>query len=303
VFNSYHTEHEMLRYLKRLQNKDLALDHSMISLGSCTMKLNATSEMIPVTWPEFADMHPFAPIDQAQGYMEMIGGLERRCGRSPASMPSACSPTPVRRANTPASWRSCATTRAAARAAQHLPDSALGARHQSGHARRCAACRSSSSIATTAATSISPTSRPKPRSTPRSSACLMITYPSTHGVFEEAIKDICAIIHAHGGQVYMDGANLNAQVGLTSPGLIGADVSHMNLHKTFAIPHGGGGPGHGPDRRQGASRALHGQPCRAADRRPGRLNRDRAPFQPRPGARRPSCRSRGCTSPCSAARA
>ena len=246
VFNRFHTEHEMLRYLKRLQNKDLALDHSMISLGSCTMKLNATSEMIPITWAEFGDMHPFAPIDQAQGYMEMIGGLESWLktitGFDAISMQSN-SGAQGEYAGIVAIRRYHASRGESHRNICLIPKSAHGTNPAT--AQMCGLdivvvnCDDSGNVDVADL-------KVKAELHSANLACLMITYPSTHGVFEEAIKDICAIIHAHGGQVYMDGANLNAQVGLTSPGHIGADVSHMNLHKTFAIPHGGGGPGMGP---------------------------------------------------------
>ena len=246
VFNSYHTEHEMLRYLKRLQNKDLALDHSMISLGSCTMKLNATSEMIPVTWPEFGDMHPFAPIDQAQGYMEMISGLESWL-KVITGFDAICM-QPNSGAQGEYAGIVAITRYHASRGEGHrniclIPRSAHGTNPAT--AQMCGLdivvvnCDDNGNVDVTDL-------KAKAEQYSAHLACLMITYPSTHGVFEEAIKDICALIHSHGGQVYMDGANLNAQVGLTSPGFIGADVSHMNLHKTFAIPHGGGGPGMGP---------------------------------------------------------
>jgi glycine dehydrogenase len=246
VFNSYHTEHEMLRYLKRLQNKDLALDHSMISLGSCTMKLNATSEMIPVTWPEFGDIHPFAPIDQAQGYMEMISGLENWL-RIITGFDAICmqpnSGAQGEYAGIVAITRYHASRGESQRNICLIPKSAHGTNPAT--AQMCGLqivvvdCDENGNVDLADL-------EMKAAQHAANLACLMITYPSTHGVFEEAIRDICAIIHAHGGQVYMDGANLNAQVGLTSPGFIGADVSHMNLHKTFAIPHGGGGPGMGP---------------------------------------------------------
>ncbi len=246
VFNSYHTEHEMLRYLKRLQNKDLALDHSMISLGSCTMKLNATSEMIPVTWPEFGDIHPFAPIDQAQGYMEMIGGLESWL-KVITGFDAICmqpnSGAQGEYAGIVAIARYHASRGDSQRNICLIPKSAHGTNPAS--AQMCGLeiivvdCDQNGNVDVADL-------KAKAEKHAANLACLMITYPSTHGVFEESIKDNCATIHAHGGQVYMDGANLNAQVGLTSPGLIGADVSHMNLHKTFAIPHGGGGPGMGP---------------------------------------------------------
>ncbi len=246
VFNRYHTEHEMLRYLKRLQNKDLALDHSMISLGSCTMKLNATSEMIPISWPEFADLHPFAPIDQAQGYMEMIGGLENWLktitGFDAISLQSN-SGAQGEYAGIVAIRRYHASRGEGQRNICLIPKSAHGTNPAT--AQMCGLqivvvnCDEQGNVDVADL-------KAKAEQHAAHLACLMITYPSTHGVFEEAIKDICEIVHAHGGQVYMDGANLNAQVGLTSPGCIGADVSHMNLHKTFAIPHGGGGPGMGP---------------------------------------------------------
>jgi glycine dehydrogenase len=246
VFNSYHTEHEMLRYLKRLQNKDLALDHSMISLGSCTMKLNATSEMIPVTWPEFGDIHPFAPIDQAQGYMEMISGLENWL-RIITGFDAICmqpnSGAQGEYAGIVAITRYHASRGESQRNICLIPKSAHGTNPAT--AQMCGLqivvvdCDENGNVDLADL-------EMKAAQHAANLACLMITYPSTHGVFEEAIRDICAIIHAHGSQVYMDGANLNAQVGLTSPGFIGADVSHMNLHKTFAIPHGGGGPGMGP---------------------------------------------------------
>ena len=246
VFNSYHTEHEMLRYLKRLQNKDLALDHSMISLGSCTMKLNATSEMIPVTWPEFGDIHPFAPLDQAKGYLEMIGGLESWL-KVITGMDAICM-QPNSGAQGEYTGIVAISRYHASRGESHrniclIPRSAHGTNPAT--AQMCdlqiviVDCDEQGNVDIEDL-------KTKAALNADNLSCLMLTYPSTHGVFEEAVKDICAIIHSHGGQVYMDGANLNAQVGLTSPGHIGADVSHMNLHKTFAIPHGGGGPGMGP---------------------------------------------------------
>ncbi len=246
VFNRYRTEHEMLRYLKRLQNKDLALDHSMISLGSCTMKLNATSEMLPISWPEFANLHPFAPIDQAQGYVEMIGLLEdwlkAITGFDAVSLQSN-SGAQGEYAGIVAIRRYHASRGEAQRNVCLIPRSAHGTNPAT--AQMCGleivvvACDEAGNV--DLADLLAKAAHHADRL-----ACLMITYPSTHGVFEEAIRDICTVVHVHGGQVYMDGANLNAQVGLTSPGHIGADVSHMNLHKTFAIPHGGGGPGMGP---------------------------------------------------------
>ncbi|MFV0663155.1 aminomethyl-transferring glycine dehydrogenase [Denitromonas sp.] len=246
VFNSHHTEHEMLRYLKRLQNKDLALDHSMISLGSCTMKLNATAEMIPVTWPEFANIHPFAPIDQAQGYLEMIGSLDAYL-RAITGF-AAISMQPNSGAQGEYAGLLAISRYHDSRGDHHrdiclIPKSAHGTNPAT--AQMCnmkvvaVDCDDNGNVDVADL-------KAKAEQHSANLACLMITYPSTHGVFEAAIREICDTIHAHGGQVYMDGANMNAQVGLTSPATIGADVSHMNLHKTFCIPHGGGGPGMGP---------------------------------------------------------
>ncbi len=246
VFNTHHTEHEMLRYMKRLQNKDLALDHSMISLGSCTMKLNATSEMIPITWPEFSDIHPFVPIAQALGYVEMIRGLEDWL-KVVTGFDAICmqpnSGAQGEYAGLVAIRRYHDSRGDTQRTVCLIPKSAHGTNPAT--AQMCSMsvvvvdCDDNGNV------NIEDL-KTKAAEHSANLACLMITYPSTHGVFEEAIMDICAIVHQHGGQVYMDGANLNAQVGLTSPATIGADVSHMNLHKTFCIPHGGGGPGMGP---------------------------------------------------------
>ena len=246
VFNTHHTEHEMLRYLKSLQNKDLALDHSMISLGSCTMKLNATSEMIPVTWPEFGGLHPFAPRDQATGYLEMIAGLTEWL-KTVTGFDAICmqpnSGAQGEYAGLVAIARYHASRGEAHRNVCLIPRSAHGTNPATAQMANMKVvvvdCDDNGNVDVADL-------KAKAEEHKDDLACLMITYPSTHGVFEEAIRDICATVHAHGGQVYMDGANLNAQVGLTSPGFIGADVSHMNLHKTFAIPHGGGGPGMGP---------------------------------------------------------
>ena len=246
VFNSHHTEHEMLRYLKRLQNKDLALDHSMISLGSCTMKLNATSEMIPVTWPEFGAMHPFVPADQARGYHQMIDGLAAYL-RAATGFDAICmqpnSGAQGEYAGLLAIMRYHTSRGEAHRKVCLIPKSAHGTNPAS--AQMCGMkvvvvnCDDSGNIELDDL-------RAKAEKHAAELACLMLTYPSTHGVFEEAVREICDTVHRNGGQVYMDGANLNAQLGLTSPAMIGADVSHMNLHKTFCIPHGGGGPGMGP---------------------------------------------------------
>ncbi|MBS0354317.1 MAG: aminomethyl-transferring glycine dehydrogenase [Proteobacteria bacterium] len=246
VFNTHHTEHEMLRYLKRLQNRDLALDHSMISLGSCTMKLNATSEMIPVTWPEFADIHPFAPADQTTGYLEMIDGLAAQL-REITGFDAICM-QPNSGAQGEYAGLVAIRRYHASRGEQHrnvclIPKSAHGTNPAT--AQMCGMdvvvvnCDDNGNVDLTDL-------QAKAAQHADKLAALMITYPSTHGVFEEDIREICASVHQYGGQVYMDGANLNAQVGLTSPATIGADVSHMNLHKTFCIPHGGGGPGMGP---------------------------------------------------------
>ncbi len=246
VFNTHHTEHEMLRYLKKLQNRDLALDHSMISLGSCTMKLNATSEMIPITWPEFANIHPFAPRDQAAGYLEMIEGLAdylRAVTGFPAISMQPNSGAQGEYAGLVAIARYHASRGEANRKVCLIPKSAHGTNPAT--AQMCGMqvvvveCDDNGNVDVADL-------RAKAEKHATELAALMITYPSTHGVFEESIREICAIVHEFGGQVYMDGANLNAQVGLTSPATIGADVSHMNLHKTFCIPHGGGGPGMGP---------------------------------------------------------
>src|SRR5574338_21273 len=246
VFNTHHTEHEMLRYLKKLQNRDLALDHSMISLGSCTINLNATSEMIPVTWPEFANLHPFAPREQAAGYMEMIEGRAAYL-RAVTGFPAICM-QPNSGAQGEYAGLVTISRYHASRGEAHrniclIPKSAHGTNPAT--AQMCGMqvvvvdCDDKGNVDVADL-------RAKAAQHADRLAALMITYPSTHGVFEEAVREICEIVHAQGGQVYMDGANLNAQVGLTAPAFIGADVSHMNLHKTFCIPHGGGGPGMGP---------------------------------------------------------
>lgn len=246
VFNSYHTEHEMLRYIKRLESRDLSLAHSMIPLGSCTMKLNATTEMIPVTWPEFANLHPFAPLDQAQGYLELFQRLEQWLKAITGFDAVSFQPN----AGSQGEYAGLLVIRGyhRARGEGHrnvclIPSSAHGTNPASavmaGMEVVVVACDRNGNIDVEDL-------RAKADAYADRLAALMVTYPSTHGVFEAAIREICDIIHARGGQVYMDGANMNAQVGLTSPAAIGADVCHLNLHKTFTIPHGGGGPGVGP---------------------------------------------------------
>ena len=246
VFNTHHTEHAMLRYLKSLQNKDLALDHAMIPLGSCTMKLNAAAEMMPVSWPAFGALHPFAPADQTQGYTQMIDQLANWLTTITGFDALCVQPN----SGAQGEYAGLVSIRRyqAAQGEGHrdiclIPKSAHGTNPAT--AQMCGLqvvvvdCDENGNVDVADL-------KAKAAQHAAGLSCLMITYPSTHGVFEESVRDMCEIIHAHGGQVYMDGANLNAQVGLTSPGFIGADVSHINLHKTFAIPHGGGGPGMGP---------------------------------------------------------
>ena len=246
VFNQYHSEHEMLRYIKRLENKDLSLVHSMISLGSCTMKLNATTEMIPVTWPEFGQLHPFAPQDQAAGYFEMFQNLRNWLTEITGFADTSLQPN----SGAQGEYAGLMVIRAyhLSRGDHHrnialIPTSAHGTNPASavmaGMKVVLVKCDERGNIDVEDL-------KAKAEEHKHDLASLMVTYPSTHGVFEEAIQEICQIIHDNGGQVYMDGANMNAQVGLTSPGRIGADVCHLNLHKTFCIPHGGGGPGMGP---------------------------------------------------------
>jgi glycine dehydrogenase len=246
VFNIHHSETEMLRYIRKLSDKDIALDRSMIPLGSCTMKLNATTEMIPVTWPEFSEVHPFAPKDQVEGYVEMIHELER--------MLCACT-----------GYAAVSLQPNAGSQGEYAGLLAIRAYHRSrGDGQRDICLIPSSAHGTNPASAAMAGLRvvvvkcddhgnvdvddlkAKAAEHADTLAALMITYPSTHGVFEEAIGEICQVIHDHGGQVYLDGANLNAMVGLCEPGKFGSDVSHLNLHKTFCIPHGGGGPGVGP---------------------------------------------------------
>ncbi len=246
VFNRYHSETEMLRYIYRLQSRDLSLAHSMIALGSCTMKLNSTAEMIPVTWPEVGRIHPFAPKDQTNGYFELFSDLERwLCeitGFAGVSLqPNAGSQGEY--AGLLAIRKYHETRGDSGRNICLIPSSAHGTNPASavmaGMKVVVVACDDGGNVDLNDL-------RAKAEAHSRNLAALMVTYPSTHGVFEEPIKEICNIIHKHGGQVYMDGANMNAQVGLCRPGDFGPDVCHLNLHKTFCIPHGGGGPGMGP---------------------------------------------------------
>lgn len=246
VFHSYRSEHAMLRYLKKLENKDLSLVHSMISLGSCTMKLNATAEMIPVTWPEFGNIHPFVPSAQAMGYQQLFSDLEKWLCEITGFAAMSLQPN----SGAQGEYAGLMTIRAyhESRGDHHrnvslIPSSAHGTNPASavmaGMQVVIVACDERGNIDLDDL-------KEKAEKHSETLSCLMVTYPSTHGVFEEAINDICDTIHQHGGQVYMDGANMNAQVGLTNPARIGADVCHLNLHKTFCIPHGGGGPGMGP---------------------------------------------------------
>ncbi|MGE8429421.1 MAG: aminomethyl-transferring glycine dehydrogenase, partial [Sphingobacterium sp.] len=245
-FNSYHSEHEMLRYIKSLEAKDLSLCHSMIPLGSCTMKLNATAEMVPVTWARFGGLHPFAPADQTSGYMQMIGELNDWLSEITGFAKMSFQPN-------------------SGAQGEYAGLMVIRAYHESrgDHGRNICLIPASAHGTNPASASMAglkvvvvkcdelgnidiPDLRAKATEHAANLNSLMVTYPSTHGVFEESIIEVCEIVHANGGQVYMDGANMNAQVGLTSPGHIGADVCHLNLHKTFCIPHGGGGPGMGP---------------------------------------------------------
>ncbi len=246
VFSNYQSEHEMLRYLRRMADRDLALDRSMIPLGSCTMKLNATTEMIPITWGKFSDVHPYAPISQADGYIKLIRELEGYLAEVTGYDQVSIQPN-------------------AGSQGELAGLLAISAYHRSrGEEQRNICLIPSSAHGTNAASAVMAGMkvvvvrtddsgnvdlddlRAKAEENGETLACAMVTYPSTHGVFEEGITDLCEIVHSHGGQVYVDGANLNALVGLAKPALFGADVSHLNLHKTFTIPHGGGGPGVGP---------------------------------------------------------
>ncbi|HKC94073.1 MAG TPA: aminomethyl-transferring glycine dehydrogenase [Nitrospira sp.] len=246
VFNRYHSEHEMLRYLNRLQARDLSLTHSMIPLGSCTMKLNATAEMLPVTWPEFARMHPFAPLEQSKGYQELFRQLETWLAEITGFSAISLQPN----AGSQGEYAGLMVIRAYHRSQGEfhrdvclIPVSAHGTNPASaamvGMTVVPVACDAQGNVDLKDLEAKAAQHRER-------LAALMLTYPSTHGVFEADVRRICQIVHTHGGQVYMDGANMNAQVGVCRPGDIGADVCHLNLHKTFCIPHGGGGPGMGP---------------------------------------------------------
>ncbi len=246
VFNTHHSEHELLRYMRQLADKDLALDRTMIPLGSCTMKLNATAEMIPVTWPEFANVHPLAPAEQAQGYRQLIDELEAMLVECTGYDAVSLQPN----SGAQGEYAGLLAIRAYHRSrgdAQRdiclIPESAHGTNPAS--AQMCGMTVVVTKCDANGNVDVADIRRAAEKYSDRLAA-LMITYPSTHGVFEEDIVEICNIVHQHGGQVYTDGANMNALVGLAKPGKWGSDVSHLNLHKTFCIPHGGGGPGVGP---------------------------------------------------------
>lgn len=246
VFNTHYSEHEMLRYIKRLENKDLSMVHSMISLGSCTMKLNATAEMIPLTWAEFGNIHPFAPADQTEGYRILTENLEEWLKEITGFTGVSLQPN----SGAQGEYAGLMVIRAFHKSRHEghrnialIPASA----HGTNPASAVMAGMQVVVVRSDEEGRIDVTDlKAKAEQYKGNLACLMVTYPSTHGVFEDSITEICEVIHHHGGMVYMDGANMNAQVGLTSPASIGADVCHLNLHKTFCIPHGGGGPGMGP---------------------------------------------------------
>ena len=247
VFTTHHSETEMLRYMRMLESRDLSLAHSMIPLGSCTMKLNATAEMMPITWSHFNRIHPFVPLEQAEGYQIIIKQLEAMLGEITGFPAVSLQPN----SGAQGELAGLLVIRKAPRepgreASRHLPHPGERARDEPGLGRDGGDARRRRRVRREGVHRSRRTSRPRRRTHAKELAALMVTYPSTYGVFEEEIERICAIVHEHGGQVYLDGANLNAQVGLCRPADVGADVCHVNLHKTFCIPHGGGGPGMGP---------------------------------------------------------
>ena len=291
VFNTHHSEHEMLRYMRMLSDKDLAMDRTMIPLGSCTMKLNATAEMIPVTWPQFANIHPLAPAAQWHGYRELIDGLEAMLVAITGYDAVSLQPNAGAQGEYAGLLAIRAYHRANGRAQRDvclIPESAHGTNPAS--AQMCGMSVVVTKCDANGNVDVADI-RAKAEKHSDRLAAIMLTYPSTHGVFEEDVVEICNIVHQHGGQVYTDGANLNALCGVARPGRWGSDVSHLNLHKTFCIPHGGGGPGVGPC----AVKAHWRHTCR---RRSAAMaaNATAAWFPPPPSAAHPSCRSRGCTS-------